>query len=61
MQQWIVKFSIDTPAGPRVLEESYYMPSQADVRHEVTKRGGYVLTIRPHARSNLERWLVPRR
>lgn len=58
MQQWIVEFTIDTPAGPKVMVESYYMPTVADVRNEITKRGGYVLTIRPHERSAFERWLA---
>ena len=58
MQQWIVEFTIDTPAGPRVVTESYYMPSAADVRNEISKRGGFVLTIRPHERSPFERWLA---
>lgn len=58
MQQWIVEFTIDTPSGPKVMVESYYMPTVTDVRNEVTKRGGYVLTIRPHERSSFERWLA---
>lgn len=58
MQQWIVEFSVDTPAGPKLMVESYYMPTAADVRREITKRGGYVLTIRPHERSPFERWLA---
>jgi type II secretory pathway component PulF len=58
MQQWIVEFAVDTPAGPRVLSESYYMPTSADVRNEISKRGGYVLSIRTHERSPIERWLA---
>src|SRR4051812_34681182 len=58
MQQWLVEFTVDTPSGPRVVSESYYMPSVADVRNEISKRGGYVLTIRPHERSPFERWLA---
>jgi len=58
MQQWIVEFTVDTPAGPKLMVESYYMPTAADVRREITKRGGYVLTIRPHERSPFERWLA---
>ncbi len=57
MQQWIVEFTVDTPAGPRVMSESYYMPTQTDVRNEISKRGGYVLSIRAHERSSLERWM----
>ncbi|MBI3440962.1 MAG: type II secretion system protein [Proteobacteria bacterium] len=58
MQQWIVEFMVDTPAGAKRMVESYYLPSVADVRSEVSKRGGYVLTIRPHERPILERWLA---
>jgi len=58
MQQWIVEFAVDTPSGPRVMTESYYMPTVSDVRNEISKRGGYVLNIRPHERSPVERWLA---
>lgn len=58
MQQWIVEYMVDTPSGPKKMVDSYYMPQAADVRNEVTKRGGYVLTIRPHERSPFERWLA---
>ena len=58
MQQWIVEYTIDTPAGAKMMVESYYLPTVADVRNEISKRGGYVLTIRPHERSSLERWLA---
>ncbi len=58
MQQWIVEFTVDTPSGPKIMVESYYMPSASDVRNEITKRGGYVLTIRPHERSPFERWMA---
>lgn len=58
MQQWVVEFAIDTPAGPKIIVESYYMPSSTDVRNEISKRGGYVLSIRPHERSAFERWLA---
>jgi type II secretory pathway component PulF len=58
MQQWIVEYTVDTPSGPKQKVESYYMPTAADVRNEISKRGGYVLTIRPHERSSFERWLA---
>lgn len=58
MQQWIVEFTVDTPAGPKMMVESYYLPTVNDVRNEVSKRGGYVLTIRPHERSPFERWMA---
>lgn len=38
--------------------ESYYLPARSDVRDIITKRGGYVLTIRPHERPPFERWLA---
>src|ERR1700749_1846232 len=58
MQQWIAEFSIDTPAGPKLMTESYYLPTVADVRAEVTKRGGYVLRIRKHERPAVEGWMA---
>jgi type II secretory pathway component PulF len=58
MQQWMVEFAVDTPSGPRILSESYYMPTVADVRNEIVRRGGHVLSIRPHERSAFERWLA---
>jgi type II secretory pathway component PulF len=58
MQQWIVEFTVDSPSGPKMVVESYYMPHASDVRNEISKRGGYVLTIRPHERPALERWLA---
>ncbi|MCK5555518.1 MAG: type II secretion system protein, partial [Alphaproteobacteria bacterium] len=58
MQQWIVEYTIDTPAGAKMMVESYYLPTVSDVRNEISKRGGYVLTIRPHERSSIERWLA---
>ena len=58
MQQWIVEFTVDTPAGPKMMVESYYLPSTADVRAEINKRGGYVLTIRPQERPAYETWIA---
>ncbi len=58
MQQWIVEFTVDTPAGPKLMVESYYLPTVGDVRNEISKRGGSVLTIRPHERSAFERWMA---
>lgn len=58
MQQWITEFTIDSPSGPKLMTESYYLPTIADVRNEVSKRGGYVLTIRAHERSPVERWMA---
>ena len=58
MQQWIAKVAYMTPSGPREETESFYMPSLDDVRAEIVKKGGYVLNIRPHKRSALERILA---
>ena len=45
MQQWIVEFTVDTPSGAKRMVESFYLPSTNDVRNEINKRGGYVLTL----------------
>jgi type II secretory pathway component PulF len=58
MQQWIAEFTVDTPSGPKLMTESYYLPTINDVRNEISKRGGYVLTIRAHERSAIERWMA---
>lgn len=58
MYQWVVEYAVDTTSGPRRLSESLYLPTMDDVRNEITRRGGYVLTIRPHERSTIERWLA---
>ncbi len=58
MQQWIVEFTVDSPSGAKILSEAFYMPSEADVRNEISKRGGYVISIRPHERSAFERWMA---
>lgn len=57
MQQWVVEIAYDSRSGPRRVTETYYMPSENDVRAEITKKGGHVLTIRPHKRTPLERIL----
>lgn len=58
MQQWVAEIAYETTSGPRKVTESYYLPSIDDVRAAVTKKGGYVLSVRPHARSPLERLLA---
>jgi type II secretory pathway component PulF len=58
MQQWIAKVVYMTPSGPKEITESFYMPSVDDVRNAITKKGGYVLHIRAHERSPLERLLA---
>ena len=57
MQQWMVEYAVDTPRGPKVIEEAVYLPTAQDVRNFVKKKGGHVLLIREHERSPLERWL----
>ncbi|MCF8495442.1 MAG: type II secretion system protein [Alphaproteobacteria bacterium] len=58
MQQWIVEIAYETRSGPKRITESFYLPSADDVRAEVSKKGGYVLSVRPHERSPLERLLA---
>lgn len=58
MQQWIAEVAYDTTSGPKKVTESFYLPSVEDVRHAVTKKGGYALTIRAHERSPIERLLA---
>lgn len=58
MQQWIVQIVYDARSGPKKATETMYMPSEADVREAVRQRGGYVLNIRPHSRTPLERLLA---
>lgn len=58
MQQWVAEIAYESTAGPKRVKESFYLPTEEDVRHEISKKGGYVLTIRPHQRSPLERLLA---
>lgn len=58
MQQWVAEIAYETTSGPKKVTESFYLPSIEDVRGEVTKRGGFVLNIRPHTRSPMERLLA---
>lgn len=58
MQQWVVEIAYETTSGPKKVTESFYLPSVDDVRTAVIKKGGYVLNIRPHERSTLERLLA---
>ena len=58
MQQWVAEIAYDTGAGPKKVTESFYLPSVEDVRSAVVKKGGYVIKIRPHERSPLERLLA---
>ena len=58
MKQWLVEFAVPTHQGPKLMSESLYMPTENDVRNEIVKKGGYVVSIRPHERSPFERWLA---
>jgi type II secretory pathway component PulF len=58
MQQWIANIAYETTSGPKKVQESYYLPSIDDVREAIRKKGGYVLSIRPHSRSTWERMLA---
>ncbi len=58
MKQWLVEYAIDSPRGAKVLSESYYLPTEQDVRNAIVKKGGYVIFIRPHERSPFERWMA---
>lgn len=58
MQQWVAEIAYETTSGPKKVTESFYLPSVDDVRHAVSKKGGFVLAIRPHERSPLERLLA---
>ncbi len=58
MQQWVVEVAYESRSGPKKAVESHYLPSEDDVRAAITKKGGFVLTIRPHNRTPLERLLA---
>lgn len=58
MQQWIAEVAYDTRNGPKKVEESYFLPTEEDVRNEVSDKGGYILSIRSHQRSTIERLLA---
>lgn len=58
MQQWVVQIAYETRSGPKKVIETMYMPSENDVRDAVRQKGGYVLSIRSHSRTPLERLLA---
>jgi len=58
MRQWVVEVAYDTRSGPKRRPESFYLPSEYDVRDAVSKKNGYILSIRQHERSQLERLLA---
>ncbi len=58
MQQWLAEIAYESTSGPKKVTESFYLPTIDDVRAAITKKGGYVLRIRPYTRSPLERLLA---
>jgi type II secretory pathway component PulF len=58
MKQWVAEIAYDSTSGPKKALESFYLPSEEDVRVAIIKKGGYVLSIRPHSRSPVERLLA---
>jgi type II secretory pathway component PulF len=58
MKQWVAEIAYDSTSGPKKALESFYLPSEEDVRAAVFKKGAYVLSIRAHSRSPLERLLA---
>ena len=55
MQQWVAEIAYVTMSGTKKETESFYLPSIDDVRSAVKKKGGYLLTVRAHERTPLER------
>ncbi len=58
MQQWIVEVAYEGRGKAKMVKETVYMPTESDVRESFSKKGAHVLTIRPHARTPLERLLA---
>ncbi|MGH1456676.1 MAG: type II secretion system F family protein [Alphaproteobacteria bacterium] len=58
MQQWLADIAYESTSGPKRVTESFYLPTADDVRAAITKKGGYVLKVRPYTRSPLERLLA---
>ena len=58
MQQWVAEIAYETISGTKTSKESFYLPTVDDVRDAVSKKGGYVISIRQHERSPLERLLA---
>lgn len=58
MQQWLAEIAYESISGPKKVTETFYLPSADDVRQAITKKGGYVLNVRPYSRSPLERILA---
>ena len=58
MRQWVAEIAYDSTSVPKKTLESFYLPHEDDVRAAIIKKGGYVLSIRPHSRSPIERLLA---
>jgi len=58
MQQWLAEIAYETRSGPKKVTEAFFLPTIDDVRSAITKKGGYVLNVRPYSRSPLERLLA---
>ncbi|MGN7437765.1 MAG: hypothetical protein ACTHOO_03900 [Alcanivorax sp.] len=58
MQQWLAEIAYETRSGPKKVTEAFFLPTIDDVRTAITKKGGFVLRIRPYSRSPLERLLA---
>jgi len=58
MQQWLAEIAYDTTSGTKRVTESFYLPTIADVRREISKKGAYALSIRQYSRSPMERLLA---
>lgn len=58
MKQWLAEIARETTSGPQRSKETFYLPTQEDVRKEIKSRGAYVLSIREYSRSPLERLLA---
>lgn len=58
MQQWLAEVAYETRSGAKRVTEAFFLPTVDDVRSAITKKGGYVLNIRPYSRSPLERLLA---
>lgn len=58
MQQWLAEIAYESVSGPKKATETFYLPTIEDVRSAISKKGGYVLNVRPYTRSPLERLLA---
>lgn len=57
MHQFLAEIAYETYSGTKVRKQSFYLPSAADVRAEVIKSGGYLLSVHKQERSTIERLL----